>query len=103
MADRINIDFGPDSPDGRLAALQKAADERKYNEKREATGFDNAADYDAWLVLEQIRTLTKAEAKAAADAAWKAANPEKPSLSWSGGLTNFTFTPRVDWVTGRVG
>lgn len=64
---------------GRLAELKKERDERIYEEAREAAGFDNWVDYENWLVLEELRTLTLSERAVAVEAATVAY--AKPGLS----------------------
>ena len=64
----------------RLVELKQERSDRIYAEAVAAAGFDDDTDYDAWLVLEELRKLTLAERKAIAD-------KENPPKYASGGMT----------------
>jgi len=53
----------------RLDKLREKKEKREHEEAVSRAGFDNADDYDAWKVLEDLRNLTLSERQAIADAA----------------------------------
>jgi hypothetical protein len=71
----------------RLVELKKDREARLYDEAKESAGFEFADDYDAWLVLEELRKLTLAERKAIADKE----NPPKTNGNISISSGHLTF------------
>ncbi|KQW07622.1 hypothetical protein ASC66_01080 [Leifsonia sp. Root4] len=71
----------------RLANLRDKKEEREHKEAVERAGFDNAGDYEAWRVLEDLRALTLSERRAAEIAA----EPKKAN----GGIVVGWAAPRV--------
>ena len=79
----------------RLETLKQEAKDRQYADAMKTAGFTDSSDYDAWLVLEEVRKLTKAAAKAKAEAEYAAANPSKPA---SGGIISGSLMPTYTYT-----
>jgi hypothetical protein len=54
----------PSTVEQRIEELEAVSKRRAYEKKRDEAGFAKDADYDAWLLLEKLRTLTLAEREA---------------------------------------
>lgn len=76
----------------RIESLKKAEEARLHAEARHEAGFDDDSDYAEWLVLEELRSLTKSARKLQAEAVRKAKAAEKGPSPF-GGTVTFDVTP----------
>lgn len=89
----------PDDLASRVAELKETEARKNHENEAKAKGFDQVADYDQWLLLEELRTTTlrmRASTWNAANPTW---GPSEPARVW---LHKMLVTPGAGAFEYRV-
>lgn len=72
--------YNPEETKLRLAKAKAKKERARYNAAKAAAGFTNSADYDQWLVLEELRKINNPSTRITYSV------PSPTTLSWTATL-----------------